>query len=1284
MRPARAFPFLVLAFLILPIVANAQTASGHLWVTDGPVYTTTRVDKTIYLGGFFNELSAPTGGGVLVDSLTGFASPNFPKVAGTINVVVSDGAGGWYVGGNFTHVGGLARANLAHIQSNLAVDAWNPNPNSTVAALNRSFVGTLFVGGLFTQIGGAFRSRLAEINAAGNATAWNPSADGTVGGMERVDNSLYISGSFPSVAGQPRHGLAAVNINTGTLDTWNPNPNGFCGALKLVRRPNFVEIVTTFFVAGNFTTIGGQARTGLAEIGLDGVATAWNPNLVGTVYVIEEFGGPIYIGGSFSSAGGATRSNVAALDYTTAAATAWNPNANNTVLSITSTPSGIILGGIFATLGGTSRRNLGRVHATTGVADAWNPRPNGGVIDVVAGTGPYLFVSGAMTGFTGVTRHNLAALDATTGAPTSWDPDMSGAVSALAFRTVGPHLYTIFAGGSFQFVGGVFRNKLAAFDPESGLLLPWDAGVTGSGGVSALALKDSLLYVGGLFTAIGGAPRTNAGAVSVTTGVATFWQGSTDGGVRSIALSGNGQTVYLGGEFTTLMGAPRHNLGAIHNNSITNWNPDPNTSIYAVAMGDTVLYTCGTFNTIGGQSRAGLAALRAYPAPATATSFNPFGPLGSDFCLAYDGSSKLYVGGAGSGGSVGCIDVASSSVLSWPYVGPSVYGLSIYGDRVYAAGDFHLAGGQVQGGIAEMGLFFPPFCGSGGYTTAAGTAPRALAVGDFDGIGTREHLVANTEAPFGFTLVHTRVDGTFGSQSTFALPARPMHVLARDFDGNGYDDIAVSLEGNPGRVMVWYIADGALNPLPTITLEGRVDGLAAADVDQDGIVDLVACLTDSASTPYRGGLKVLRGGGSGGVWNQTFVPGPKLTAGTKAIARRVLIHDFNSDGIPDFAFTGSNANAPTILHMAPGLVTACIENAAVVNPPGSSGIALVGGDFDEDGRQDLALASSSRLVRVFRKNAVVNPACGAGNWFDNTVSLVVSPTARELAVLDYNQDGILDIACTSDSADAVLLLQGLGSGDFASAATLGAFDAWGLSVGDFLRTGEPQLALDQPGCGTLTILNPGATPALPMQITLIEPNGGEVWPQATVAPKGARGQLASSQTIAWSKTAGIRGVDVQVSRDNGASWQTIANDVPGTSMPWIVTPPATATARVRVRDRFAPVQDASDASFLVPGAATAVDPGLPLIAGLFFRGRHPDAGVLRFRLDVPAACDVEVVVFDVGGRIVQRLAHGRHAAGSHDLVWNPAESSRGSAPAGVYFVRANIGGAEVVRKTVRL
>ena len=84
-----------------------------------------------YVGGSFSYVGPATGGGAAVSRTTGLVDPGFPTVAGHIRAVAADGTGGWYVGGDFTSIGGLPRTNLAHVLANGMVDDWNPVAESS-------------------------------------------------------------------------------------------------------------------------------------------------------------------------------------------------------------------------------------------------------------------------------------------------------------------------------------------------------------------------------------------------------------------------------------------------------------------------------------------------------------------------------------------------------------------------------------------------------------------------------------------------------------------------------------------------------------------------------------------------------------------------------------------------------------------------------------------------------------------------------------------------------------------------------------------------------------------------------------------------------------------------------------------------------------------------------------------------------------------------------------------------------------------------------------------------
>ncbi|RYZ52465.1 MAG: hypothetical protein EOO14_16715, partial [Chitinophagaceae bacterium] len=200
---------LVIACLLFSFSLSAQSPQPNWWVANGTVNTIVQSGNTVYLGGDFNMLGPNAPNGTAVDGATGVPNLSFAKPNNFVRTAVPDGSGGWYIGGDFTEVGGQARNRLARINSDGTLHAWNPNAGSSVSAM--AIAGsTVYVGGAFTSIGGQARFRLAAIDATtGTATAWNPNASGTVSAIAVSGSTVYAGGAFTTIGGQTRNRLAA-------------------------------------------------------------------------------------------------------------------------------------------------------------------------------------------------------------------------------------------------------------------------------------------------------------------------------------------------------------------------------------------------------------------------------------------------------------------------------------------------------------------------------------------------------------------------------------------------------------------------------------------------------------------------------------------------------------------------------------------------------------------------------------------------------------------------------------------------------------------------------------------------------------------------------------------------------------------------------------------------------------------------------------------------------------------------------------------------------------------
>ena len=119
-----------LGLIVLLAAASSAAASSSLvdtryWVPNGHVKAVAQVGNTIYLGGEFTGIGPRSGSGLPLSLATGAPAGTLPPVNGRVYTAVADADGGWYIGGQFSAVGYVPRANLAHVLSDGSISAWS-------------------------------------------------------------------------------------------------------------------------------------------------------------------------------------------------------------------------------------------------------------------------------------------------------------------------------------------------------------------------------------------------------------------------------------------------------------------------------------------------------------------------------------------------------------------------------------------------------------------------------------------------------------------------------------------------------------------------------------------------------------------------------------------------------------------------------------------------------------------------------------------------------------------------------------------------------------------------------------------------------------------------------------------------------------------------------------------------------------------------------------------------------------------------------------------------------
>ncbi len=645
-----AISLALLVVLAGPANARAALSSANLWVPNGMVRASALGDGVAYLGGDFTRLSPRSGPGVALDPVTG-APRGFDSVVGEqVRAAEPDGSGGWFIGGVFTTVGGLARGGLAHVLADGRVDSsWHSDTDGRVDALVLSG-GRLYVGGSFARLAGGIRHNIGAVDAATGALApWSPDANGVVARLAVGSSVVYAAGQFYEAGGAARTNLAALDAVTGqatgfdaglteqvlamalsggrlylggdlglkAVDAATGQPTGWDPGLRSVQA--IAVRGSTVYVGGGFLLADGGAgvtyRRHLAAFDAStGALDSWDPGADGDVGALAVDGGRLFVGGTFEHAGGQARSNLASFDLGTGALEGWDPQPNDAVRVVASAAGSVYVGGMFSGLGGVARNGLAAIDLRTGQPTGWDPGPSLPQVTALLLHGPVLYVAGGFVRIGGQARERLAALSTATGQAEAFDPGpLTGRIQSLAIRGD-----SLFAAGQGLTVGSDYRGGVAAFDAGTGQAKAWRVDVAE---VNALALSGSTLYLGGPDDPVNGQQRNGISAVDADTGALFPWNpilrrvSPEYYDVASLAVSGT--RLYVGFGHRILLGA----FGGVaafdtSTGQAAAWDPQVDGPVSAIGVSGSTVYLGGPFTHVSGRDQRYLAAVSAYTAKA--------------------------------------------------------------------------------------------------------------------------------------------------------------------------------------------------------------------------------------------------------------------------------------------------------------------------------------------------------------------------------------------------------------------------------------------------------------------------------------------------------------------------------------------------------------------------------------------------------------------------------------------------------------------------------------------
>jgi uncharacterized delta-60 repeat protein len=324
---------------------GALTASFNAGADNNVYAVAAQPDGKIVIAGSFTQVNSTLRNRVARLNADGTLDTTFsdPNVgAGTVQAVAVQSDGKILLGGNFPTVGGVNRNGIARLNSNGTLDVtFNPGSGLSYLGSTFSFVyalavqpdGKVLLGGAFDGFNGTTRNYLARVDSAGTLDpSFAPSFDNPVNAVAvQADGRIVVGGDFTTVNGAAPSRIVRLNPD-GSVDTTFGVGTGADATVAAVAVTPDGKIL----IGGTFSSVAGTGLNRIGRLNTDGTVDsgfavgAGASGIVRTVVVQPD--GPVAIGGDFSSVGGATRNGIARLKVDGSIDTSFDPGTGTTLV----------------------------------------------------------------------------------------------------------------------------------------------------------------------------------------------------------------------------------------------------------------------------------------------------------------------------------------------------------------------------------------------------------------------------------------------------------------------------------------------------------------------------------------------------------------------------------------------------------------------------------------------------------------------------------------------------------------------------------------------------------------------------------------------------------------------------------------------------------------------------------------------------------------------------------------------------------------------------------------
>ena len=458
----------------------------------------------------------------------------------------------------------------------------------------------------------------------------------------------------------------------------------------------------------------------------------------------------------------------------------------------------------------------------------------------------------------------------------------------------------------------------------------------------------------------------------------------------------------------------------------------------------------------GGFGEPALHALGKTPAAVTVADLN------------HDGHPDLAF--ANSDGSISILWGSKGSFQAGPLVSVAQGPLS-----AILAGDFN------HDGVLDLAVTIPGskqlaiLTGKGDGSFAApvrysvGANPVAIISADVDEDGIADLIVTN-QGSNTFSVLGGNSDGSFRTALDFVSGKGPTAAVAGDFNNDGHLDLAMLNHDAQSLSLPLGNGDGTFLAARAYSVEMQPRSVAAGDLAGNKRSDLVVtnfCGSDP-SCAKAGSVSVLVAGESN---SYHLASNYVLGAGPVAVALLDVDGDKNLDIV---ALNRADKTISVLL----GLGSASFQQQFTL-PLANAPIAFAAGDFNHDGKTDLAVIGDCGAAKCTQPGTLEILYGSSDGGFQTGPSYPVGFAPSSVTVADLNSDKNLDIvvanscgnsaACAGAGTASVFL--GGANGRFTAAQTLGlGKNPSSIALADLSGRGTPDLLVSGASDNTLALL----------------------------------------------------------------------------------------------------------------------------------------------------------------------------------------------------------------------